>query len=35
VLSNDKARRLLDWQPTVPLAEGLKQTAGWFRAHVK
>ncbi|MDZ7361806.1 MAG: NAD-dependent epimerase/dehydratase family protein [candidate division KSB1 bacterium] len=35
VLSNEKARRLLDWQPTVPLAEGLKQTAEWFRAHVK
>jgi UDP-glucose 4-epimerase len=35
VLSNDKARRLLDWQPTVPVAEGLKQTADWFRAYVK
>jgi UDP-glucose 4-epimerase len=31
VLANDKARRLLDWQPKVSLAEGLKETAEWFR----
>ena len=35
VLANDKARRLLDWQPKVSLAEGLKETAAWFRKHIK
>jgi UDP-glucose 4-epimerase len=35
VLANEKARRLLDWQPTVSINEGLKQTIAWFRAHVK
>jgi UDP-glucuronate decarboxylase len=25
------AQRLLDWQPTVPLAEGLGKTIAWFR----
>ncbi len=33
VLANDKARRLLDWQPKVSLADGLKETAEWFRTH--
>ncbi len=31
VLANDKARRLLDWQPKAALAEGLKETVEWFR----
>jgi UDP-glucose 4-epimerase len=35
VLANDKARRLLDWQPKVSLADGLKETAEWFRTHIK
>jgi UDP-glucuronate decarboxylase len=26
----DRAKRLLDWQPTVPLAEGLKKTVAYF-----
>jgi UDP-glucuronate decarboxylase len=25
------ARKLLDWQPTVPLREGLQKTIDWFR----
>jgi UDP-glucose 4-epimerase len=33
VLANDKARRLLDWQPKVALADGLKETVEWFRTH--
>jgi UDP-glucose 4-epimerase len=33
VLANDKARRLLDWQPKVSLADGLKETAEWFRTR--
>jgi len=35
VLSNDKARHLLDWQPVISLSEGLKQTVDWFRAQIK
>ena len=26
----DRARKLLDWQPTVPLADGLKKTVSYF-----
>ena len=26
-----KAKRILDWQPTVPLATGLKETIGYFK----
>jgi UDP-glucose 4-epimerase len=33
VLANDKARRLLDWQPKVSLADGLKETVEWFHAR--
>ncbi|OWV80725.1 NAD-dependent dehydratase [Rhizobium sp. R634] len=29
-----RATELLDWQPTVPLAEGLAQTIGWFAANL-
>ncbi|MFV0253860.1 MAG: GDP-mannose 4,6-dehydratase, partial [Beutenbergiaceae bacterium] len=28
-----KARAVLGWQPSVPLSEGLAQTAEWFRAR--
>lgn len=28
-----KARRLMGWAPRVPLAEGLKRTGAWLRAH--
>lgn len=35
VLSNDKARRMLDWQPTVSINDGLKQTIDWFREKVR
>jgi dTDP-glucose 4,6-dehydratase len=27
------ARELLDWEPRVPLDEGLKRTIEWFRSH--
>lgn len=27
------ARRLLDWEPRVPVTEGLGQTVAWFRQH--
>ena len=26
-----KAKKLLDWEPTVPLAEGLEKTIAWFK----
>ncbi len=29
--SNEKARRLLGWQPKVSLDEGLKKTIGWYK----
>jgi UDP-glucose 4-epimerase len=35
VLANDKARRLLNWQPTISISDGLKQTIEWFRSHIK
>ncbi|HKO28804.1 MAG TPA: NAD-dependent epimerase/dehydratase family protein [Solirubrobacteraceae bacterium] len=28
-----KARRLLDWQPRTPLAEGIPRAVAWFREH--
>ena len=27
----DKARRLLDWEPTIDLDEGLARTIAWYR----
>jgi UDP-glucuronate decarboxylase len=30
----ERANRLLGWQPTVPLAEGLKKTAAYFKSVV-
>ena len=31
---NSLARSLLGWEPQVPLAEGLKETIAWVRAHL-
>lgn len=30
----DRAKLLLNWEPKVPLAEGLRQTVDWFAAHL-
>ena len=30
----DRANRLLNWQPRVPLAEGLKKTVDYFAARL-
>jgi dTDP-glucose 4,6-dehydratase len=30
-----KAQRILGWNPTVPLAEGLSRTVAWFRGRVE
>ena len=30
-----KAKRILDWQPTVPLATGLKETIGYFKKKLQ
>jgi len=30
-----QARELLDWQPTVPLLDGLKETIPYFAARLK
>jgi dTDP-glucose 4,6-dehydratase len=32
--SNRKARRLLDWSPTVSFEEGLKKSIEWYRAFI-
>ena len=32
--ANDKARRLLDWQPKVDLEEGLRRTIEWFSRNL-
>lgn len=32
-ITADKARRELDWQPTINFDEGLKQTVDWFRQN--
>lgn len=32
--SNEKARRLLDWQPRVRLDEGLRRTIAWIADHL-
>jgi nucleoside-diphosphate-sugar epimerase len=29
------ARRLLDWEPTVPLREGLQRTVDYFRHQLR
>jgi UDP-glucuronate decarboxylase len=30
-----RAKNLLDWSPTIPLAEGLKKTAAYFAEKIK
>lgn len=30
-----RANRLLDWNPTIPLAEGLRKTVGYFRERLE
>jgi nucleoside-diphosphate-sugar epimerase len=30
-----KAKRILKWQPTTPLKEGLMKTIAWFKDNVK
>ena len=32
-VSNDKAHRILDWWPQVPLEEGMAQVQDWLRAE--
>ena len=34
-LDTRKARQLLDWQPTMPLAEGLQDTLAWYQRFWK
>jgi dTDP-glucose 4,6-dehydratase len=29
-----KARKVLGWEPTVTLEEGLRRTVAWFRAYL-
>ena len=31
--SNSRAREVLGWEPKVPLEEGMRRTADWFRAE--
>ncbi|MBS1793442.1 MAG: SDR family oxidoreductase [Acidobacteria bacterium] len=31
----DRAKRLLGWEPTIPLAEGLKKTVAYFAERIK
>ena len=31
----ERAKNLLNWQPTIPLAEGLKKTVAYFAERVK
>jgi UDP-glucuronate decarboxylase len=31
----ERARRLLNWQPVVPLVEGLERTIAYFREEIK
>jgi nucleoside-diphosphate-sugar epimerase len=31
---NSRARQVLEWQPTTPLAEGLRRTIAWCATHV-
>ncbi len=32
--SNEKAKKLLSWEPKIPLDEGLKETVEWYRKHL-
>jgi len=31
--NNEKAQRLLDWQPRVPLEDGVRRTIDWIQCH--
>jgi UDP-glucuronate decarboxylase len=31
----ERAKNLLKWQPTIPLAEGLKKTVAYFAERIK
>jgi nucleoside-diphosphate-sugar epimerase len=33
--SNAKAKKLLNWEPTTPLNEGIKKMIEWMRAEMK
>ena len=33
-VSSARARRELHWGPTVKLADGLRETIAWYRAHL-
>lgn len=32
---SSKARELLDWQPPIPVDDGLRETGAWHRAHFR
>jgi nucleoside-diphosphate-sugar epimerase len=34
-VNSSKARELLDWQPPLPVDDGLRETGAWHRAHVR
>jgi nucleoside-diphosphate-sugar epimerase len=34
VTTTQRANELLDWQPAVPLTEGLARTIAWYRGHL-
>lgn len=34
-VDSSKARELLDWQPPLPVDDGLRETGAWHRAHVR
>jgi UDP-4-keto-D-QuiNAc 4-reductase len=34
-VDSSKAREVLDWQPSVPVDEGLRETGAWYRAHTR
>jgi CDP-glucose 4,6-dehydratase len=33
-LSSEKARRLLEWEPSCGLEKGLEETISWYRAFL-
>ena len=32
--SNEKAKRILGWEPTTTLEQGLQQTIEWYKGHM-
>ncbi len=34
ICDNSKAKKLLDWEPTISLENGLKSTVNWFKDHL-